>query len=1411
MIAEFGKPPESLCNHPPGTHKPLRGTDANGEYLTSSSKSENYSAGTNSSLASCIAAWLEASNGILAAVAGVIQGKKLSKDAITHEFLHRTFNHCEARVLKLLPKALSDMPEWIPRIIEDKPCDICLRADASRLGPSGPLPTDEGLMFLDVHHVNVPELFTGYKTTVGATHAATGFCKTVRVRGKMDCHLAIELIICYFNSVGRPITWMHTDGANDLKGTKVVVMARSKNIRITTTTVASSRKNRQEPQWRPQMGQTRKYLTGGKATYELYGWAWDHAEEGRNLLPSRDPPHDCALGRLLTPPGKEAVKPTGAFRRPWLCLCYPTLAPRLPSGTLVNKMAPQSKRALHLGYVGGRGGSFERLGIEHAKAGYACLLPDERRIEVTSDVRFVPKCFPGLQRTSRGGWAIPDDGIPFRDGAESSEDASADATPTADASEGTTAPQLKEISDDADLEAEDGTGDEHALEMHPGFATEESAPAPSRGGGETAAESSEATVDGNKPEPTPPKPAPVPHYLVPREQWPDYPCDEHGGLGWEVVVVKRDKDWALCKFINARDAEGRPFASEWRKWADLVALPDHAKSSVQAAERATSPKHDQSQPDEPTTSSGTSGATDRYAPRPPDLESKQLDFGLTPNVHTKAVEGSTDPLKEPARPERARRPPDRLEYSAAALSAAHAEALELGFDIKSHRMPLMAYVVNVEHTADRLVAKQFDQLEARGEPMLLSAEEGLRHSFEELAPELQRAVALAMDATQIAEELGEDAPQYGMLRELYAAAMVDGARRGIRVPPLDALYEVVAAPNDSSDRVGDSVKIEGIFDEALSGCLLLADFTIADELMLLGKSKSTSPDIFSERQMRGPEWDTPKSMEIAKIMRLDAVTKVAADDPSIKGLQICDFTWAGRCKRHPDGSVLKYNARCCARGDQDKLRTSLTSNDTTAPVARTSSNLCFDAVGCLRCQHKCDYDVPGAYLQGKQLEHERRLYRPPVEAREVDERGIEILWLSNSPFYGQTDAGAIWNRTVNEILTSDRAPNGCGMERCHHDPSVYGATIRDKNGEMIAKVSNTLYVDDGRLCWDPNGEAEHKARDVQRKMADEFGIEFGPDNPEETHFLGANIWTAKSRKTCTVRASSYIDLMVKRFADGDVSAPKFPSYWSSLPADDSLVRSWEAAMMRRTPASPELTAQYQSLYGALLHAQKFRPEISAAMGLLGSCLTFADDDLYRHLQHVLVFLGRSRNVGITFSAYAADGDTLKMYCDANWNVTRSVTGFCIMLAGAAVVCVSRRQHCITMSTCEAELVALADGAIELLHIKAVAEFLGLDVGEAVDVWTDSKAAYDLCHRFTTSQHSRHIDRKYFKMRELRGAGVVNVKHISGETNPADIFTKILTKQPFDKHRKTVMNLSADDGVQRGSNKASSAVGRQVAP
>ena len=142
-----------------------------------------------------------------------------------------------------------------------------------------------------------------------------------------------------------------------------------------------------------------------------------------------------------------------------------------------------------------------------------------------------------------------------------------------------------------------------------------------------------------------------------------------------------------------------------------------------------------------------------------------------------------------------------------------------------------------------------------------------------------------------------------------------------------------------------------------------------------------------------------------------------------------------------------------------------------------------------------------------------------------------------------------------------------------------------------------------------------------------------------------------------------------------------------------------------------------------------------------------------------------------------------------------------MLAGGAIAHTSRRQRCITLSSCEAELIALCDAAVELIYIIGLVEFIGHKVTGSVEVSTDNKGAYDLCHRYTSAQHSRHVDRKLFKMRELRGASIAKVNLIPTESNPADLFTKILGRSTFEKHRATVMNTAADE---RKSDKPSSA-------
>ena len=69
----------------------------------------------------------------------------------------------------------------------------------------------------------------------------------------------------------------------------------------------------------------------------------------------------------------------------------------------MNKAAHQTKRAILLGYSGGRSGDFEALGVARSQPGYICYLPETNSTLVTNDVYICWKIQPGLERTAGGG------------------------------------------------------------------------------------------------------------------------------------------------------------------------------------------------------------------------------------------------------------------------------------------------------------------------------------------------------------------------------------------------------------------------------------------------------------------------------------------------------------------------------------------------------------------------------------------------------------------------------------------------------------------------------------------------------------------------------------------------------------------------------------------------------------------------------------------------------------------------------------------------------------------------------------------------------------------------------------------------------------------------------------------------
>ena len=109
------------------------------------------------------------------------------------------------------------------------------------------------------------------------------------------------------------------------------------------------------------------------------------------------------------------------------------------------------------------------------------------------------------------------------------------------------------------------------------------------------------------------------------------------------------------------------------------------------------------------------------------------------------------------------------------------------------------------------------------------------------------------------------------------------------------------------------------------------------------------------------------------------------------------------------------------------------------------------------------------------------------------------------------------------------------------------------------------------------------------------------------------------------------------------------------------------------------------------------------------------------------------------------------------------------------------QGSVTLSVTEAELVAGTECAQDMMYTMRLLESIGLKVKKPMILQMDNKGAIDLCNNWSTSGRTRHVQIRYYWLRELKEAGVIEPKWIPSDQNPSDMNTKSLDEKTFLKH------------------------------
>ena len=77
---------------------------------------------------------------------------------------------------------------------------------------------------------------------------------------------------------------------------------------------------------------------------------------------------------------------------------------------------------------------------------------------------------------------------------------------------------------------------------------------------------------------------------------------------------------------------------------------------------------------------------------------------------------------------------------------------------------------------------------------------------------------------------------------------------------------------------------------------------------------------------------------------------------------------------------------------------------------------------------------------------------------------------------------------------------------------------------------------------------------------------------------------------------------------------------------------------------------------------------------------------------------------------------------------------------------------------------------------------------SIGVSEDNKGAIDLAKDPLSSSNSKHIDERYHFLRELVGTGDLSIKYLRTEDQHADILTKAVGKESFEKLRDFLLGI-----------------------
>ena len=165
-------------------------------------------------------------------------------------------------------------------------------------------------------------------------------------------------------------------------------------------------------------------------------------------------------------------------------------------------------------------------------------------------------------------------------------------------------------------------------------------------------------------------------------------------------------------------------------------------------------------------------------------------------------------------------------------------------------------------------------------------------------------------------------------------------------------------------------------------------------------------------------------------------------------------------------------------------------------------------------------------------------------------------------------------------------------------------------------------------------------------------------------------------------------------------------------------------------------------------------------------------------KNVLKYLKGTMNYCLTFKK--SNEITLLGYSDSDWGSSSdriSISGYCFKMCddGPLISWRSKNQPIVSLSSCEAEYVAMTSAIQEAKFLKMLMLDMNFDHVQPVKLFADNQGTIALAKNPVHHQRTKHIDIRYHFIREEINNKLVDVQFISTHGNLADVFTKAISK------------------------------------